>query len=59
MLEDDILACSKKADEEQKLAEAAPSLEAGMVHLQMAMLYKAEVAMLYRQQFSIQPPLTG
>jgi hypothetical protein len=50
MFEDEILACSQKADDEQKLADAAPSLEAGMVHSQMAMLYKAELAMLYRRQ---------
>jgi hypothetical protein len=59
MLEDEILACSKKADEEQKLADAAPSLEAGMVHMQMAMLYKAELAMLYRRQRSSQLQFTG
>jgi hypothetical protein len=50
MYEDAIVACSKKVEEEQKLADAAPSLEAGMIHSQMAMLYKAELAMLYRRQ---------
>jgi hypothetical protein len=50
MFEDEISVCSKKADAEQKLADAAPSLEAGLVHSQMALLYKAELAMLYRRQ---------
>ena len=59
MLEDEILACSIKADEEQKLADAAPSLEAGMVHLQMAMLYKAELAMLYCRHRSSQMQIAG
>jgi hypothetical protein len=59
MLEDEILACSKKVYEEQKLADAAPSLEAGMVHSQMAMLYKAELAMLHRRQRCHQQSIIG
>ena len=59
MFEEEISACSQKADEQQKLADAAPSLEAGMVHSQMAMLYKAELAMLYRRQITHQQQSTG
>lgn len=50
MFENDIRACSKRIDEEQRQADAAPSMEAGMIHFQMAMLYKTELAMLYRRQ---------
>jgi hypothetical protein len=50
MLEDEIQACCKRIDEEQRQADTAPSMEAGMIHSQMAMLYKAELAMLYRRQ---------
>ena len=59
MFKDDILACSKKVDEEQQQADAAPSMEAGMIHSQMAMLYKAELAMLYRRQRIHEQSLIG
>lgn len=54
MFKTDILVCSKRVDEEQRLADAAPSLEAGMVHLQMVMLYKAELAMFHRRQLDFE-----
>lgn len=58
MFENEILTCSKRADEEQRLADAAPSLQAGLIHSQMAMLYKAELAMLYRRKRIYEDSLT-
>jgi hypothetical protein len=46
----DIRVCSERIDHEQRLADAAPSHEAAMVHLQMAMLYKSQLTMLHRRQ---------
>jgi hypothetical protein len=46
----DIRVCSERIDHEQWLADAAPSHEAAMVHLQMVMLYKSQLTMLRRRQ---------
>jgi len=46
--EDDLHYCSRRIAEEEALAEAAGSWEAGLVHDQMAMLYRAQLASLHR-----------
>jgi hypothetical protein len=48
MLIDDIEYCSRKISEEERRAETAPSPESGCVHLQLAMLYKAQLASMLR-----------
>jgi hypothetical protein len=46
----DIRECKKCIEQEQRLADAAPSGESAMVHLQMVMLYKSQLTMLDRRQ---------
>jgi hypothetical protein len=46
----DIRVCNERIEHEQRLADAAPSQEAAMVHLQMVMLYKSQLTMLNRRQ---------
>lgn len=50
MLNDDIVYCKSRIAEEELLASGAPSPEAGLVHAQMAMLYKSQLAVLCRSQ---------
>jgi hypothetical protein len=48
MLREDIEYCRQKIADEERAAAAAPSWETGCVHQQMAMLYKAELALLLK-----------
>jgi hypothetical protein len=59
MFEEEIVTCGRKVDEEQRLADSAPSLEAGMLHSQMAILYKAELSMLHRRRHIHEQSLRG
>lgn len=49
-LEADLHHCRLRIAEEQALAQAAGSPEAGLVHEQVAMLYRSQLATLLRQQ---------
>jgi hypothetical protein len=49
MFHTDINVCNERMREEQNLANAAPSDEAAMVHLQMVMLFKSQLSMLNRR----------
>lgn len=46
--EDDLRYCERRIAEEEHLAHAAGSWEAGLVHDQTAMLYRAQLATLRR-----------
>lgn len=46
--EDDLHYCQRRIREEENLAHAAGSWEAGLVHDQTAMLYRAQLATLRR-----------
>jgi len=46
--EDDILYCQHRISEEENLASEAGSWEAGLVHDQLAMLYRVQLAVLQR-----------
>jgi hypothetical protein len=48
MLKDDIQHCAERIAEEERLADQAGSWEAGLVHSQLAMLYKAQLDSLSR-----------
>ena len=48
--EDDLHYCERRIAEEEHLAHAAGSWEAGLVHDQTAMLYRAQLASLLRLQ---------
>ena len=48
MLVDDIKYCESRISEEERLARQAPSEEAGLGHLQLAMLYRSQLTALYR-----------
>lgn len=48
MLTKDIEYCRQKIAEEERAELDAPSAEAGCVHQQLAMLYKAQLAVLLR-----------
>jgi hypothetical protein len=50
VLHTDIRVCNERIEQEQRLADAAPSGEAAMVHLQMVMLYKTQLTMLNRRR---------
>lgn len=54
MLRHDIEYCSDTIAQEERLAELAPNREVGCLHLQLAMLYKAELAILLRQAEEIE-----
>lgn len=56
MFQSDIEYCARRIAEEEKLACEAPSAEAGVVHSQMAMLYKSQLAALRRSQLSCESP---
>ena len=47
--DDDERYCELRISEEEALADAAGSEEAGLVHRQVAMLYKAQLATLRRR----------
>lgn len=53
LMEANILHCRERLVEEERLAEEAPSTEAAMVHSQLAMLYRAQLDALKRQQRDI------
>jgi hypothetical protein len=46
--EDDLNYCQRRIAEEERLARAASSWEAGLIHDQTAMLYRAQLATLQR-----------
>jgi hypothetical protein len=46
----DISVCNERIEQEQRLADAAPSDEAAMAHLQMIMLYKSQIMALSRRK---------
>ena len=48
--EDDLHYCERRIAEEERLAHAAGSWEAGLVHDQTAMLYRAQLATLRRSR---------
>ena len=52
-METDIAYCSRKIAEEEQRAKAAPGPEAAEVHLQLAMLYKAQLNVLTRRLRSL------
>jgi hypothetical protein len=52
MMEGDIEHCARRIAEEERLGGEAPSLEAGLVHFQLAMLYKTQLAVLARRASS-------
>lgn len=53
--EDDLHYCERRIAEEEHLAHAAGSWEAGLVHDQTAMLYRAQLASLLRLQAERDP----
>jgi hypothetical protein len=59
VIPDDIAHCRQRIEDEERRARSAGSPEAGEVHAQMAMLYRAQLAMLERIQardgYLIQP----
>lgn len=48
MVQGDAEFCRKRIAEEERLGNAAPSIEAGMSHFQLAMLYRVQLASLMR-----------
>lgn len=48
MAGDDIKYCELRIAEEERLAQQAPSQEAGVAHSQLAMLYRSQLTALYR-----------
>ena len=52
-LEDDLQHCRRRIREEQARADEAGSPEAGLVHEQVAMLYRSQLATLLRQQHQL------
>lgn len=50
MVQSDIDHCLSRIAEEERLAEKAPSGEAAQPHLQLVMLYRAQLKMLLRRQ---------
>jgi len=47
--EDELNYCERRIAEEERLARTAGSWEAGLIHDQTAMLYRAQLATLRRQ----------
>ena len=47
--EDELHYCERRIAEEERLARTAGSWEAGLIHDQTAMLYRAQLATLRRQ----------
>lgn len=53
-LEDDLEHCQRRIREEEALAGQAGTPEAGLVHEQVAMLYRSQLATLLRHQDQLQ-----
>lgn len=56
MIQSDIEYCARRIAEEERLACEAASPEAGVVHSQMAMLYKSQLAALRRSLLTCESP---